>query len=286
MLLKLLVYVWLLLTALLFWEYAQLNQLIKGPMILQSTFCGKLQWCKTLKPDAGHMLSYVLGWLGFGLMCLTNIYVMRKRWPSLAKYGKLQTYLDWHIFFGLLGPTLILFHCNFKVRGLVAISFWSMVISFASGIIGRYFYLQLLQAKTHLRSTVDHYEKAFDKFLKISRGSIQKRHMDMAKAHAFSMALGGVGASQLQQTSLASFLYRSIRGDMHLFLSLPPTPWPGNRFIRKKLREWARLRRRLIFINYYKVMFGYWRTFHTPFAIFMYIVAVIHIISSLIFKVH
>jgi len=100
------------------------------------------------------------------------------------------------------------------------------------------------------------------------------------------MALGGAGTKQLQQTTLSLFLYRSIRGDINLMFSLPPTPWPGNRSIRKRLREWARLRRRLIFINYYKVMFGYWRTFHTPFAVFMYIVAVIHIISSLIFKVH
>lgn len=285
MLLRILVFLWIALTLVMFWEYAQLNQLVKGPMLLESIFCKDLKWCRRLTPDAGHGLSYTLGWLGFGIMCLTNIYVIRKRVPALHKYGKLQTYLDWHIFFGLLGPTLILFHCNFNVRGLVAISFWSMVISFLSGVIGRYFYLQLLQAKTTLRSTLDIYEQGFDKYLK-SKSGLKKKHMDLAKAHALSMALGGTGAGQLQGTSLANFLFRSFQGDVRLFLSLPPTPWPGSRTIRKMLRDWARMRRRLIFMNYYKVIFGYWRTFHTPFAIFMYIVAVIHIISSLIFKVH
>ncbi len=67
--------------------------------------------------------------------------------------------------------------------------------------------------------------------------------------------------------------------------ALPPTPWPESRAFRLKLKEWATLRRRLNSMHYYQILFGYWRSFHTPFAIWMYIVAIIHIASSLVFKV-
>jgi hypothetical protein len=284
MLLRFLVYTWLGLTLFFAWEYAQLHGLIAGPGILEIIFCDIFDACDALDPQPGRILSYTLGWVGFGIMCLTNIYVIRKRFHSMAKFGKLQHFLDWHIFFGLLGPTLIVFHCDFEVRGLVAISFWSMVISFLSGVVGRYFYLQLLQRKSYLKRTINLYEQGFNQYLKVSGNAVQKKHMDLAKAHIFTMSLGGVGIRHLQQVGIVGFLYHSLKGDLNLYLNLPHTPWPGGKTIRRKLREWALLRRRLIFMHYYNLMFGYWRTFHTPFAVFMYIVAIIHIISSLIFK--
>lgn len=284
--LKILTLAWIVISVFLSLEYAKLNELLSGYSYLDQIFCKRLGWCRALTPDAGHNISYTLGWVGFGLMVLTNVYIIRKRYAIFSKFGKLQSYLDWHIFFGLLGPTLILFHCNFKVRGLVSIAFWSMVVSFLSGIIGRYFYMQLLQAKTHLKTHIESYDKAFEKYLKVSKSKIGVKHLNLAKSMAFSMALGGAGSRQLQQTTILNFLAYSFKGDMSLLFRLPPTPWPSNRPFRKNLRTWARMKRRLIFLHYYKVLFGYWRTFHSPFAVFMYVVTVIHIISSLIFKVH
>ena len=38
---------------------------------------------------------------------------------------------------------LVLFHTAFKFGGIVAVSFWSMVAVFLSGIIGRFIYIQI-----------------------------------------------------------------------------------------------------------------------------------------------
>ncbi len=263
-----------------------LHGLLKGDSIMELIFCGQLNWCRELDTQPGKMLSYTLGWAGFGIMCMTNIYVIRKRAHALQKFGSLKAHLDWHIFFGLLGPTLILFHCDFKVGGLVAISFWSMVISFGSGVVGRYFYLQLLQQKEQLKKNIAALESGFEKYMQLKRGHVQKQHMNLAKAHAFALACGGVSPKRLNQVGLFEFLMRSLIGDVSLRLRLPPIPWRGNRLVRQHIRTWAFLRRKLIFMHYYHLLFGYWRTFHSPFAVFMYVVAIIHIISSLIFKVH
>ncbi|MCX6278511.1 MAG: hypothetical protein NT004_10475 [Bacteroidetes bacterium] len=96
----------------------------------------------TLKPSGpwGH---------GFGIFGSTlmifgvGIYMIRKRFRAFTRLGILKYWLEFHIFLCSLGPILVLFHTSFKFGGLVAISFWSMVAVFLSGIIGRYIYIQI-----------------------------------------------------------------------------------------------------------------------------------------------
>ncbi len=45
-----------------------------------------------------------------------------------------------HIFLGITGPVLVCFHTVLKLSGIVALSFWSMVLVVLSGIIGKYIY--------------------------------------------------------------------------------------------------------------------------------------------------
>ena len=284
--LKALTVVWLGISAWLSLEYLSTRGYVPFPGVMLDIQCFLFDSCKRFDPRPGKPISYFFGWLGFSIMALTNLYIIRKRIHALEKLGNLQGWLDWHIFFGLLGPTLILFHCDFKVRGLVGISFWSMVISFASGVVGRYFYLQLMQQKTGLKSALENYDKGFENYVKVSSRGIKMSHMDHAKAMALHQATGGVSAKELQGMPLLAFLLRSFSGDVNLLFRLPSTPWGGSRGIRMKLRDWAFMKRKLVFMHYYQILFGYWRTFHTPFAIFMYVVAIIHIISSLIFKVN
>jgi hypothetical protein len=47
-----------------------------------------------------------------------------------------------HIFFGLVGPALVILHSAFKVQGLVALSFWSM-IAVAARVFSAATYLQI-----------------------------------------------------------------------------------------------------------------------------------------------
>ncbi|HSH75064.1 MAG TPA: hypothetical protein VLA09_05255, partial [Longimicrobiales bacterium] len=67
-------------------------------------------------------------------------YTARKRLRVLARVGKLRDWLHFHIFLCLVGPFLVVLHTTFKFNGVVAISFWSMVIVVVSGIFGRYVY--------------------------------------------------------------------------------------------------------------------------------------------------
>lgn len=112
----------------------------------------------------GRPISLYLGYAGITLMCMMNIYSMRKRFSFMAKWGNKERYLDFHIFCGLLGPVLIIFHANFKVGGLVAISFWSMIISASSGIIGKVIYSQILNKRSSLINKADAIESKLIEF--------------------------------------------------------------------------------------------------------------------------
>jgi len=86
---------------------------------------------------------------GFGivgtLLILIGVfgYQARKYVKSFSRLGILKHWLEFHIFLCTLGPILVLFHTSFKFGGLVSISFWSMVAVVASGVVGRFIYLQI-----------------------------------------------------------------------------------------------------------------------------------------------
>jgi len=92
---------------------------------------------------SGGSVGHRLGIVGSGMMVLMLGYSVRKRVRLLHRLGPLRRWLDIHIFLGIMGPLLVILHSAFKVQGLVALSFWSMIVVASSGVFGRYLYLQI-----------------------------------------------------------------------------------------------------------------------------------------------
>ena len=225
-----------------------------------------------------------MGWTGFGIICLTNLYLLRKRIPALRNIGKAAGWLDFHIFCGLVGPSLIVFHSNFKVAGLVAISFWSMMISAASGVVGRYFYTQLLQQRGGLKRDLQRYDDGFQKLHQLAPKIYTPAALAHAKHSAVRLAFGGHELSEVPRNPLVVIAY-SLLGDIHFYTKPIAVPEETSRAVRRKFKEYGLMQRRLLLLDTYKTLMGYWHTFHVPFAVFMYVVAVIHIIAELLFRV-
>lgn len=228
----------------------------------------------------GRTVSLWLGWIGFSLMVMMNIYSMRKRFDFMQGMGRLSAYLNFHIFCGLMGPTLIFFHCGLKVRGLVAISFWSMIISLASGIVGRYFFVQLSSKK-------DVYESAARKALERLDYLLQKRNYtwspnekDMLLTSSLAHVGGFTSDSVLNSFSV---FWKTLVGDLRLLFSDIPVAPGFPQQAKAALTVYAMNKRRASTIAPFERLMGYWHTFHFPFAVFMYLAAIVHIVSSLIF---
>lgn len=91
----------------------------------------------------GHGLRFWLGVAGASAMGFLLLYPLRK----LLGLGRIVTVGGWfnlHIVLGLLGPVLILYHCNFGPGSTPAnVALVSMLVVTASGFIGHFLYTRL-----------------------------------------------------------------------------------------------------------------------------------------------
>ena len=91
-------------------------------------------------PAASEFFGHSLGVFGFILMLSTEaLYSLRKR-AIRRPWGRLQTWLRFHIFSGIVGPYLVLLHTAWQFRGLAGVVLLLTVIVVISGFIGRYIY--------------------------------------------------------------------------------------------------------------------------------------------------
>ncbi len=99
-------------------------------------------WTRAI-PPAGAFFGHLLGILGFFLMLLTEtLYSIRKRSRS-ARWGSMASWLQFHIFTGLVGPYLVLLHSSWKFNGLAGATTLLTIIIVISGFIGRYIYTRI-----------------------------------------------------------------------------------------------------------------------------------------------
>lgn len=91
-------------------------------------------------PAASGFLGHSLGVLGFVLMLTTEtLYSLRKR-AMRRPWGTMRSWLQAHIFTGVVGPYLVLLHSAWSFRGLAGVVMLLTVAVVLSGFLGRYIY--------------------------------------------------------------------------------------------------------------------------------------------------
>lgn len=92
-----------------------------------------------LTPKNG--VGYWMGIVGASMMLLLLTYSLRKRYKFLDWTPVLSRWFNAHIFLGLYGPVLILYHCGYSLGAFNSnIALWSMITVAISGVIGRFLY--------------------------------------------------------------------------------------------------------------------------------------------------
>lgn len=92
-----------------------------------------------ITPDAGP--GYWLGIAGGSAMLLLLLYPLRKRSRHLSAIGSVPFWFRMHMWLGVIGPVLVVFHANFKLGSVNSnVAFFAMLIVALSGVVGRYLY--------------------------------------------------------------------------------------------------------------------------------------------------
>lgn len=93
---------------------------------------------RLLRPSGLYGNGY--GWVAAMLVVLNLSYLIRRRFGS-ARLGSMKTWLDVHVFTGLLAAALVSFHSAFQLRTPIAsVSAVSLGTVVVTGLLGRFLY--------------------------------------------------------------------------------------------------------------------------------------------------
>jgi len=235
-----------------------------------------------LKP--GGNWGHGFGIIGALFMILGIVlYMARKRMHSLYRFGLLKYWLEFHIFLCTLGPVLVLFHTSFKFGGLVAVSFWSMIAVFLSGVIGRFIYIQIprtiegrelsLTEVKDMRSNIgsalsDSYELDKESYNYIIDST--KKDLGDYQENLFRKYIGKYLGDRKKISRIKAIVKKNklSQADRKRVVVM----------VKNEIRLNMRIDRLLTMQN----LFRYWHVAHLPFAIVMLIIMVIHVAVTIV----
>jgi hypothetical protein len=241
-------------------------------------------------PD--HILLKPSGIWGHGMGIIGSIfmilgvfmYMARKRYRIFSRIGVLKHWLEFHIFLCTLGPILVLFHTSFKFGGIVAISFWSMVAVFLSGIIGRFIYIQIPR-------------------------SIEGRELSLSEVRDLKGSIGDTLTNSIQldeeshKVILDSIKVKAELYSNNFFVRNTPKYFKDLKTLRNvksvlRKNKVSRLQRKIVLdlvknemslnrridrLVLMQNMFKYWHVAHLPFALVMLVIMIVHVGVTIVF---
>lgn len=244
-----------------------LYSLIVVTAIIVLTYIGFSYYNKPIEErffDPNYALLKPSGLIGHGLGIIGSLlivvglfsYMIRKRFKMFDRVGVLKYWLEFHIFLCTLGSILVLYHTTFKFGGIVSIGFWSLVIVWTSGVIGRFIYIQIPRTiegrELSLREVQDY------------KAQIGLELMDKYQVDISEIESGKYSFHKINQFS--------ENRKVHDFKE-----------IKQLIRTQKKISKRIERLDKMQNLFKYWHFAHLPFALIMLIIMVIHIAVVLTF---
>jgi hypothetical protein len=231
-------------------------------------------------PGASDLFGHGIGIIGFILMLVTEtLYTLRKRSRS-ARWGRMSTWLQFHIFTGLVGPYMVLLHSSWKFNGLAGMVMLLTIIIVASGFLGRYIYTSVPRNVDGIQIEANELEQqiiAVDGELqnwlatrpegyrglsnRLSTGSVSKGNRIV-----FGRAFEEWNA-RLKWWRESSRLDREARTQAKQLNEL--------------LKQERNLRRQLASIVLTRRMLGLWHAIHIPIGMVLFTAAFIHVVAAI-----
>jgi hypothetical protein len=226
---------------------------------------------RALRPSGPFGQTF--GVIGGVMMLVPFLYILRKRMVHWTWAGSMKTWLEVHLFCGIVGPVLITFHTSFKFNGLISAAYWAMVIVVLSGFIGRYLYVRIPRT---LRGT------------EVSRADLDNQAAGLVE-DLTRTAGPGPWLDRLRtltdapvRPTFAGFLFGELALGRRLAglrreLATSRLPAAQRDTLLRLTTERALLVRRIAYLEKTKAAFGLWHVFHLPLVYFLLIIASVHV---------
>jgi hypothetical protein len=248
-----------------------------------------------LRPSG--MIGWWLGVFGVVLFILIFLYALRKKWTWLAYKGNSRHWFDFHILMGVMAPVVIAFHAAFRFRGMAGIAYWIMVAVAGSGVVGRYVYGQIPRSRNAAVLSLQELKQLQETMTArlASQNLIQPALLENlfelpsaehVEEESMFMALCALLWIDCKRPFRVAKLRRSALGWGSKILT-----WGGLRASRDAAleniidvaREQAALSKKLLFLSKSQKVFQLWHVVHRPFSYSFAVLAIVHIVVSMLF---
>ena len=233
------------------------------------------------------IVGHGLGIIGSILMLLNFLYSWRKRYEFKEKLGGLKFWLYFHMFVGLLGPALIIYHSAFKYHGIIAItSFFSMIAVVISGIIGRYIYIQIPRTIGGLELTLYELQEEYRRLSKALTTQIQNEPEIMRQCEVLC---SDVSIGEDKNLRILWLLLRNDwqrRKKLLRFVQLIRSKGFSENFLREILsitKQKIRTHERIVMWESTHRLLDGWRFIHKKLSWVLFITMTVHVLVTLLF---
>lgn len=231
-------------------------------------------------------LGYWLGLVGGVMMLFALLYGLFKHVPALRAITGMKRWLQVHIFFGVVGPLLVVFHTTFQLGSLNGtIAFFAMVMVYLSGIIGRFLYSKIHYGLGGTKAKLGDVKES----LVTSGRRIKSNRLDRFTESVMAHPASFIGA----WWDLMAFGWRSrwltfqLRRDMKRKLTsmAKREGWEQGKMhqhrkaFRQQLKNYMFMLRKVALFSVYERFFSFWRHAHVPLLYLLLFSGILHVIA-------
>jgi hypothetical protein len=245
--------------------------------------------------DPNEGIGYWLGIIGGSLMLLLLFYPAGKKSTLLRRLGLVKHWFRIHMIFGLVGPLLVLYHCNFSVDAMNSkVALYSMLAVAISGVIGKHFYARIHRGLYGKRAGIEELRAEIADAVDNSRGLAAILPKFINELHGISAELLGdefTRSISLQRSLSWTIKYYVVRARLYLIIrrelrarsivSETLNANIGN--LHKTANAYAAqqvgLMRQVAQISFYERLFSLWHVFHMPLFLLLVISALVHVLA-------
>jgi hypothetical protein len=242
-----------------------------------------------------HGVGYWFGIIGSVAMLVLLMYPMRKKIPILRNAGAVKHWFRLHMILGLVGPLLILYHCNFRLGSFNSqVALYSMLIVAISGVFGRHFYARIHHGLYGKKANLAELQNELAASLEKSHGLAAIMPKLLAAMERLSAELQGDSVTQslnvrdsLRWTirkHIVKFSFnRQARRELAVRAAASQAvaqAYPRLRKISKNyIRKHVALMTKVAQFSFYERLFSIWHVFHFPLFFMLILSALVHVLA-------
>ncbi|MEN6587262.1 MAG: hypothetical protein ABFE02_14575 [Sulfuricella sp.] len=243
----------------------------------------------------GSDLGYNLGLAGGLMMLSLLLYPLRKRVRALDRLGRMDSWFRYHMFMGMGGPLLILFHSTFRTGSMNgSIALYAMLLVALSGMVGRFVYRHIHNGLYGRELTLSELEAEF-KTRQESIGSVFSLQPDIEKRlkEFHQLAFAELHSSPRRVWRFMTLLHkgkklsRSVRHDAKKVLAAEAKKqnWPYAQLMlnyslaKRHIDDYIYAIIRLAQLSSWVKLFSLWHVAHVPFIYLLVFSGIAHVVA-------